>query len=638
MKRIVLCALALAWTAGAIAPDSQAQKRAGRTARRGQVYEITLGLAEAMRHLAANPDETLRILHELDRKFPGRERILSRIGSAHQVIGNADSAEVYFVRALTINPGSVDAGKALGQIYYGRGDEAKGRRVFDRLIEANGRSLSVFKVVGTALRDVGRYDEALRILEEGRRRNERNVVLALDIAALRQQTGDLTGALDEYLDYLDAQPRNYRFVRDRMVSVLRTAGDKEAALVGYLEKRVAAGNGNRYAMLDVMSARYLERGLLEKAIDAALRADGEPGSNGTVLLTLAEQVLQRALDRPRAEKPRYLELGVRALESFTRNHPKQPGTDRAMFMLASIHVQFAAGALPRADAAERRAYLEQAVGEYAELSRRYPNGSFAARAYLERGDLLLHRLRRPDEALEAYRSGAVNSRTLGPVFAARIAEVYLGTGDYESAQDYLGGMMESPSPELVQTAVYYTGLMLAFTGKYAAARDTLTYLAEEAPSAAWTNDAIDFAWVLEEALQYDSRALTDYLEAVRAQMAGDTAAAIARFEAVVDRPSYETLRPRALYRLGLLRFEAGQPRAALQALKRFLKDYPDENLRPDVQRAIARVYEQGFGQYERALREYEMVLVEHPAYPFLDEVRGDVRRLRNLVRGNERAN
>ena len=77
---------------------------------------------------------------------------------------------------------------------------------------------------------------------------------------------------------------------------------------------------------------------------------------------------------------------------------------------------------------------------------------------------------------------------------------------------------------------------------------------------------------------------------------------------------------------------------AVTSLKRFLNEYPSEDLRPDVQRQIAAIYEFGYESYDRALREYENVLLTYPDYAFLDEVREDVRRLRYIVYGEEYEN
>jgi tetratricopeptide (TPR) repeat protein len=106
----------------------------------------------------------------------------------------------------------------------------------------------------------------------------------------------------------------------------------------------------------------------------------------------------------------------------------------------------------------------------------------------------------------------------------------------------------------------------------------------------------------------------------------------------VNEPAHETLRPRALFKLGQTLYERGDLERAVAALTRFLQEYPEEDMRPDVQRQIAAVYEFGYEEYDRALKEYEDVLLNYPDYAFLDEVRKDVRRLRYIVHGEEYEN
>jgi len=605
--------------------------------RRAEQYEITSRMSEAIRYVSTDPDRAMALLQGLDRQYPGQERILSRIGYVYQVLGKIDSAEVYYDRALEVNPGSLDAGKALGMMYYTEGRQEKGFAVFERVIAANDNSMSAYKVVGNALRDLGRYDDALRVLEAGRARSPRHFVLTLEIAELHQQLGDYQGAIDEYLNYIGEQTRNYSFTRDRMLEVLAQSGPQEQVIVASLNKRLEMGEGNRFAILDILSAWYLRQGYLEKSLDMALLADKEEASDGTVLLQLADQILVEARTRPGYQKQRYLELGVRALDAFARNHPRQPGTDRARYFLATIYTEFGIGKMDISPA-QRAEYFEKAVNEYAEVSRRYPNSEYAEVSYLDRGDVYLHHLKEPRKALEAYKSGAVNSRRMNEVFAARIGDVYLGIGEFDAARGYFDSMMESGLPVLAQTGYYYYGVMLAFEGQYEAARDTLTFLAAEEPSSIYTNDAIELAWIIQEALQYKSKSLRTYLQAMQADMVGDTTTVIARLGAIAEAPVYETLRPRALFWLGRVRYQSGDLHGALADLRRFLKEYPDEDLCPDVQREIAVVYEKGFNEYERALMEYEDVLVNYPEYAFLDEVRKDVRRLRYIVGGEEYEN
>jgi tetratricopeptide (TPR) repeat protein len=607
--------------------------------RQADQYEITSQISEAMRYLTIDPERSLAILSALDRRFPGKERVLSRIGYVWQVMGEADSAKVYYRRALHIDPRALEAAKALGMLYLAadQNDEADG--VFAELLRANGHSMSAYRAVGTALREAGRYDQALTLYREGRDHSARHISLSLEIADILETLGDHEGALDEYLYYVGDQGRNYRFAKTKVLEMLRKLEDVDRRrLAEALEDRLTRGEGNSFTMLDILAAHYVEEGLLEKALEKALLADKEGPSDGATLISLSERVLVQAEVKPRAERRRYLELGIRALDAFATNHPRALGTDSSKFMLATIYERFGAGDVDDVTTAERVNFLEQAVAEYTDLSRKYPNSEYAERAYLARGDLLLHRLKRPNDALEAYRSGSVNSRHLTDIFAARIGSLYLGLERYDDAKHYFEGLINSGFPELAQAGTFYTGLLLTLVGEYETARDTLTYLAEEVPSSAYTNDAIETAWILEEGLKYDSGSLGTWFEAQKAAMVGDTAAVLTRLEQIVAMPVQETLRPRALFKLGTALYGSGDLDRAVASLEQFLDEYPSEDLRPDVQRQIAAIYEFGYEAYDRALREYENVLLTYPDYAFLDEVREDVRRLRYIVHGEEYEN
>lgn len=613
------------------APAQQVRRPAAR-----DQYEITAKLSEAMRLLASEPDNAVTLLRGLNARFPNQERILTRLGYAMQVTGKSDSAVVYYRKALTVDPASLDAGKQLGLIYLNQGNQSKAMGVFDDIIRRNQGSMGAYRAVGQALADAGRYDQALTIYEQGRDANPRNDVLSLDIAALHQTMGEPAAALDEYLKYIGDRGRNYQYAKGQVLQLIRDAKPDDAKrLTQSLEQKLAAGKGNRFVLLDILASRYLEEGLLEQALARALDADKVGGGDGRVLLSLAQRILAQVEAKPREKKRRYLDLGIRALDAFARDHPQAPGTDRAKYMLAQIYRRLGTQALPGMTRADRVNFLQQAVAEYADLSRRYPNSEFAERAYLERGDVLLYHLGRPNDALEAYKSGAVNSRHMADDFASRIAEVYLGTSRWKDAQHYFNGLTHSGIPELIQAGQYYGGLGMCLQGQYEAARDTLTHFAESDPSSRYTNDAIATAWVVQQGLQYGSKALGSWFQSRQAKMVGDTTAVVASLRKIVDEPVYETLRPRALYDLGTTLYGMGDYDKAIALLREFLKEYPDEDLRPDVQRTIGEIYEKGYEQYDRALREYEEVLMTYPDYAFLDEVRKDVRRLRYVVKGEE---
>ena len=604
---------------------------------------VSSDIVEAMRLLNVNPQAAVVLLHRLNTTYPNRDDILSRLGYALQVTDQPDSAAYYYRAALKVNPLNMEAGKSLGAIFFAQGREQEAMQIFDRVLEANNHGVPAYKMVAAALRDLGRPDEAVIVLEKGRARAQnatgnqkgRNAgALTLEIASYYKQMGDGRKALDEYFGYAAAEPRNYRFVRDRMIEVLRDAdAGSEEKLVTYLRTRVDRGGPGAFVAADVLAAHFMERGLLENSLEMALRADTDKNADGASLLSLGEEAVERAETKPRVERGRYYDLALRALETYTREHPKSPGMDRARYHLAGVYAAYGSGANPAVPVLERSGYLEKAVAEYAAVSRQYPGTEFAERSYIDRGDVLLRKLKRPKDALDAYKSGSINARKNATLYAGRIAGVYIGAGERAETEHYLQALLRSQYPELVQAGEYYTGVYLFTAGKFDAARDTLTALAEAAPSSAFTNDAIETAWMIEEGLKLGSESLDDFAAALKADLVGDTVTVVARLQSVTARGASDPLRPRALHRLGLVFYEAGNYDAAIAALRNYLDEYADRDECPTVQRAIGRTYEAGLGRYDAALREYEHVLMAYPQYAMLDDVRRDVERVRALTNG-----
>ncbi len=634
--RVLMAAVVLAtiaW-AGLSAPAWSQEPPRTRQPMAVDPLSVSGDVLEATRLLAVNPQAGIALLRQLNARYPGRDDILARLGYGMQVVGNADSASYYYRLALDANPLNLDAGKSLGSIYFSEGKEREAMQIFDRVLAANNYSVGSYKMIAGALRDLGRVDEAIAILEQGRGKSKKNVALSLEIANLYKQAGDPKKAMDEYFTYASGDARAYRFAREKMLEVLRDAGRDEAAIVAYLKTRADARGSGSFAAADVLAAYYLQKGQLENSLDMALRADEDKASDGVTLLILTEEAMTRANSQPRNARARYLDLALRSSESYVRNHENAPGLDRAMFALADIYAELGSGANPALAPTDRTAYLERSVAQYAEVSKRFGGSDLAERAYIARGDVLLLRLKRPDAALEAYRAGAVNSRRLGGEFAGCIARVFIGTGRTRDAETYLASLSRANNADLAQAGQYYTGLYLATQQKYDLARDTLTSLAENDPASAFTNDAIETAWVIEEGLQLKSGSLDDFMAASKASMIGDTTLVIAKLQAITARELHDPLRPRALHRLGLVYFDQGSYDAALATLQSYLKDYPKSDECPGVTRDLAQVYEVGLGRYSDALKEYERILMDYPEYAMLDDVRRDVQRVRALVKGS----
>ena len=596
---------------------------------------VSADLVEAMRLVAVNPQAALAILHKLNARSPNRDDILTRLAYTLQVVEKTDSAAYYYKQAIAVNPLNLEAGKALGSIYFAQGKEQQAMQVFGGLLDANEHNISAYRMVATAIRDLGRPDEAVIMLEQGRARAKaqdpkgRNVgAFTIEIAGYYKQMGDSRRALDEYLDYAAVEPRNFRFVRERMIQVLADDDRNRETLVGYMQSRVERGGSGSFVAADVLAAYHLQQGALENSLAMALRADTDKMSDGASLLSIGADAVKRAETRPRVERGRYYDLALRSLEAYIQRHPQAPMMERAHYLLAGVYAAYGSGVNATVPAAGRSAYLEKSVNEYATVSKQFAGGDFAEVAYIERGDVLLRKLKRPKDAMDVYRAGSIQSRRNGTIFAGRIAQVYIATATGADTEHYLKSLSRTDQPGLAQAGQYYTGLYLVTLHKYDAARDTLTALAESAPFSEFTNDAINVSWVLQEGLQLKSESLDDYSASLKADMVGDTTSVVTHLQAITARSADDPLRPRALKQLGTVLFEAGNYDGSIASLRKFLEEYPENDDCAEVQRAIGRTYEVGLGHYAEALKEYEHVLVAYPDYAMLDDVRHDVERVR----------
>ena len=637
--RMLVAVLATTAAVTMSAVTARAQEPRTRPTFSADPLNVSADIVEAMRLINTNPEAAVLLLHRINFHNPNRDDVLSRLAYALQVVEKTDSAAYYYRAALAVNPLNLEAGKALGSILFAQGNETDAMQVFERMLDANKHSLAAYKMVAGALRDLGRPDEAVVVLEKGRQRasgqgpkGRNSSAFTLEIAGYYRQMGDERRALDEYFSYAAAEPRNYRFVRDKMIQVLNDSGKNSEALVGYMKSRVDRGGPGAFVAADVLAAYFLNKGLLENSLEMALRADADKLADGSSLLSIGEEATTLAQTRPRVERGRYYDLSLRALEAYTSQHPKSPAMDRARYLLAGVYAAYGSGVNGTVSPADRTGYLERSVTEYAAVSRQYPGSEFAEDATIDRGDVLLRKLKRPKDALDAYKSGSINARRKAPVYAGRIAAVYIGTGQPAEIEHYLQSLSRADYPELAQAGQYYTGVYLLTQRKYEAARDTLSALAEKMPSSTFTNDCIEMAWVIQEALQEKSTSLDDYGAAIKADLVGDTTTVVSTLGSIIARDAGDPVRPRALERLGLVLFEQGNYDASIAALRRFLAEYPLNDECPAVQRAIGRTYEVGLGEYRAALAEYENILLAYPQYAMLDDVRQDVERVRPLSR------
>ncbi len=612
----------------------QAAGAYGQTSDRVQ-RDVQRDLASALRVIRPlvrdDPERAIKMLEALSEEYPTNSQVLVLLGQVHRVTGNTEAARQAYQACLKHHPMHLQAGAALGLMYI-QDDDTKGAdAAYNDLLERTQHGVNTYRIIASTLSRNGYVDLALRYYEEGRTKNKDNYILTLDIAYLQRSMGNHKQALIEYLHIIETTPKQHRHVTSRIASLLRDKAVDQDELIEVLEKDVSRKAPHRGPVMEILATMYLDRGMLESALDMAIQADETTNTNGVVLFRLAELGVNEYRRQKAASKAGYFDLSLRALEAFLDAHPDAPQVPNAKLMLIELLVDLASGRVKVQPDVDLDAAVTRALDALDWLIASFPGTEYAEQAYLRKGDLVFHVQKKPREALEIYRDGMVNSRFYRTLFAERLGRIFLITEEYDEAQQHFNYLATSETEELRETGVLYSALMLVFVRQYETARDTLTSLAKKNPSSKFTNDAIELAWIIEEGLQGDQRVLNSYARALHAELADDTTRVIEELKDITGSVKDTPLRARALIRLGELYEAQARHDEAIKAFETFLSDYPDDGRVADVNRKIGQVYENGYGNMDLALETYEEILLTHPYYIFLDEVREDVTRIRELM-------
>ena len=597
--------------------------------------EVRTDLGSALRIVRPlvrdDPERAISMLRRLKDEYPTHTRIYILLGETYQVIGQTDSARVVYEQCLVIDPNSQQAGASLGMLYVQTGETKKGKKIFDALLARTQYSIGSYRSIGLTLSRHGFYDLALDFYEEGREKNNGNYILTLDIAYLQMTIGNYEAAFGEYLYLIETTPKQHRLAQTKIIELLRQQPEQGDRLLEVLEEDGERDAPYREYVMAVLAIAYLERNMLESALDMALRADAPGRTDGTVVFNLADRVIAEYKREPIGANTRYFDLGLRALEAYITTYPTAPQIPRAKLMYVDLLMDLSSGKVVGATAMPAQTAVDRSLETLDWIILSYPGSEYAEQAYLKKGDIVFNLQKSPDEALAIYKDGMRLSRFYPTSFAERLGRVYLVIDEYDEAEKYFARLVESRSEELHETGVYYSGLMLSFERQYETARDTLTALAEKNPSSVYTNDAIELAWMIEEGLQGEQKNLHRFVDALKSELAGDTTLVIEKLSTLVELPVETPLRSRALIMLGEKYQGLGDYDEALRMYEMFLADYAKDIRAPDVRRKIAQVYEHGLGQTETALETYEAILVVYPHYIFLDEIRRDVTRIRESM-------
>jgi tetratricopeptide (TPR) repeat protein len=583
-------------------------------------------------------DEAVTFLEQRDESQGLEPSLQRRLARIYRDLGRySDLERLLLEQRESGDPADFDLGsmRMLAEARYAldRPDEA--RAVLDEMVATDPKDPSVLRLVSNVLTQNGRFEEAIQLLLDARARMGQPAEFAQHLGSLYSQLGRSGDAAREYLTVISQSPMNLTLMRGQ---ILELAADQDdlPQILGHARK--AAADNPQIPQLQLVLAELLQHAgetddawkilrplvvepeLLQDLIQMSMagladsRLPGASPARSLSKLQLSARVLQGVLIS--GNLPRSME--TRVYETLNRT---------LLAMLENPHFTV----LPPD---ERGEMLDEARLAIVEMGERYPNNAVTASALLRLANIYVEALHRPKDAIELYQRLYMSPNA--PNEQLQMARVglgrsYIAAGDTTRARELFTDMGKDRSfSEGQGRAHYHLGLLDFMGGNFETAQQRLSSVALEAPTAEYTNDALDLALLLAEQLLSSG---------------GGDAAGLERYgRALYYRAVYDVERMREeLQELS----QSGNASLAQRSLLDLARHYRGE-FRPELALAqLERLDQLGGGRYDGESLElrgdlltdlgrdveaqgiYERILLEHESYVMIDGVREKIRALKN---------
>ncbi|MFQ5600620.1 MAG: tetratricopeptide repeat protein [Candidatus Krumholzibacteriia bacterium] len=624
---------------------------------RERAERLHFGMLE-LRHLERRGDRAgaIKVGEELLQEFPGDRRVEDALINLYRLERRDEKLIGLLRRRVERQPDDLTSARELGAHLLARKRPSQALAIVQRVIEANPRDETRYRMGAVLFRSHRHIDIAIRLYRQGRQTIGREALFAAELAQLEEARGDYAAAIGEYLLLVMDQDRRAR-ARHKIVKLLERADEPARVLARIDELRLR--HPKSAAVQDVAATAYLQSGRFGDAYKAVRAADRYAEDQGEHLLEFGRLALKTEEgDVADLERAR---VGVRALKRLPDQHPQSNLIPEAARLVAEGLVSVARQV---GEEDTRRDLLREAV-ESLDTTLEQPRfASLQRDAMALKALILFEDLGDHEQALRTFEDLVKRQRQrnepdymvrvqMGLCLAAMdrfdearvVLEEVAGSetqgGDEKQQVDphHRRGRRAKVTAETVgrSRARYHLAELDLVEGDYEGAIDGFAALAEEAPEDRLANDCLDLALTLNEATFDDPEALQRFGSYRRALLRRNLEQARAELEALVVQHPESTLHPLALFKLAQNLDEAGEFQMALQHFDRVVEMHPEHRLAARALEAIGDVYLERLGRPEEAVDSYERILLDYAGDLFLDSVRKKLLAAREAVEGDDDA-
>ncbi len=578
-------------------------------------------------------EEAIDLYLELLYKNPRNNNLYFRVSNLMPGKENASTLLQILDDLLKTQTKNTRLAAERGRLLYILDQKEAALQDWEHLVQKKSKDRYIYTAVTNAMLQAGAIDEAIQILTNGREQLSEPGAFAFDLARIHAAKHNYELAGKEYLSHLDQNPGMLDHITNQLIrllehegafqlisnsfdEILQTPGKHRAILLAraklllheqkyaecvnvVLSSDVSQSMKHIFKIADDLSAEQAWGPAAELYI-FILANNRDPRQTGEALLKLASTYEYRL----QARKP------YRSLSGYFRGN-----------QFLDLDLQFTSG---------EDASLERTLKLYDSLQTLLPKTNEAFQASFHIAEIQLTVSGDVDRAIRGFQNVFDNAR--GPEIrqaaGIRLVDAWLVRGDTTAGLQTLSRVvrnlnLDEDDPQIVASRIK----ILIHKGNISVLKKELLNLSGTAkPSDPIFNDGLEFMALLDGNGESEDPQLQTYLKAER--LIGQHKLSEAVDLLLQIQGSSESIADEAAMRAIQLLLALNRSREAVEVMDLFLESFSDSDWRANVLVWRGEQFQFVENEPQSAIPYYEEVIVEHPGYLEIQEVRI---RLRNLI-------
>lgn len=505
----------------------------------------------------------------------------------------------------------------LAQLYELKGENKKANARYEKLIEEAAVNTYKTNMLAQLFFSKRMFERALQTYQRAREeQHDEGGAYALQIANLYSVLGEKDQMIEEYFRYIQQNPRNLEYVKNRLQNALTEPEDMEAFESMLYEKVQKHPDDLNYSDLliwvNLQQKNFYGAFVQARAIQKRLK------TGGADLIEIGSIALDNE-DYKTAIK--IFEYVATAMENGSE------------YFVASRYVIKAREELVKHTYPVEKEDIIKLVNDYQNLVNEIGLNSTSLEALNSKALLHAFYLHQEDSAISILKK-IISSSRVTPKLRAQsklsLGDIYLLTGEpWEATLLYSQVEKDHKDEPLGYEAKLKNAKLSYYKGEFALAQGHLDVL-KQATTREIANDAMRLSLLIKNnsALDTSDHALQAFADAELMLFQNEKEEAFGQLDQLLQEFKGHSLNDEVLFLQANILLELGNYSEAVEKLSKIVTEWNDDILADDAFFLRARIYEEYLNEKEKAKDYYQEFLSNYPGSLFVAEARKRFRKLR----------